>query len=193
MRKIVLASQSPRRRELLAGLGMEFTVLVDSSPVVDLPGEEPSEMVKRLSMEKVKNVAVRTEEPSLVVGADTVVVLDGNILGKPKDRQDAEEMLRSLSGREHTVYTGVAVLDTASGLAEGFAEATKVRFRPLSEEEITSYIQSGEPMDKAGGYGIQGKGALLVAGIDGDYFNVVGLPLCRLGKLLKETFHLDLL
>lgn len=131
MRKIVLASQSPRRRELLAGLGVEFTVLVDSSPEVDLPGEEPSEMVKRLSMEKVKNVAVRTEEPSLVVGADTVVVLDGNILGKPKDRQEAEEMLRSLSGREHTVYTGVAVLDMASGTGGRFCGSNKGTVSPI--------------------------------------------------------------
>ena len=119
------------------------------------------------------------------MAADTVVAVDGTVLGKPRDRAHASEMLSALSGREHTVYTGVAVKRGEKLLVEH--EATLVRFRPLTQREIHLYIQTGEPMDKAGGYGIQGYGALLVEGIRGDYFNVVGLPICRLGRMLAQV------
>ena len=121
----------------------------------------------------------------MVVAADTVVAIDGKVLGKPHDKVHAAEMLSALSGREHTVYTGVAVKRGETLLVEH--EATQVRFRPLTEREIDLYIQTGEPMDKAGSYGIQGYGALLVEGIRGDYFNVVGLPICRLGRMLAQV------
>ncbi len=193
MRKIILASQSPRRRELLGRLLDDFTVLSDDAEEVRIPNEKPEDMVKRLALEKAKNVAVKSGAKALIIGADTVVTFDGKALGKPKDEEDAFSMLLSLSGREHTVYTGVAVLDTETGKTKTVAEGTKVRFRNLTNAEIRAYIASGEPMDKAGAYGIQELGALLISGICGDYFNVVGLPICRLGTLLKEEFAVDLL
>jgi septum formation protein len=184
---IILASLSPRRRELMKIITEDFTAL---DPEVDegLPeGTSPEEGVKILALRKAERVA-RMNPGAAVVGADTVVALGGAVLGKPRDEAEAAGMLRSLSGREHIVYTGVAVVraDAAGQISESevFAESTAVRFRHLLEAEIAAYIQSGEPMDKAGAYGIQDRGALFVSGITGDYFNVVGLPLCTLAQKL---------
>ena len=191
MQQWILASQSPRRRELLSRLVSDFEILADDSEETLIPGEKPEQAVKRLAQEKAENVSKKTGKDALILAADTVVVLEGRILGKPKDEADAFHMLSSLSGNTHQVFTGIAVLDAKTGRCETAAEMTKVRFRKLSEEEILRYIASGEPMDKAGAYGIQEKGALLVEGIEGDYFNVVGLPLCRLGILLRESFQIE--
>ena len=179
--KLILASQSPRRRELLGIIGLPFTVRV--ADVDETLGElPPEEAVAQLSHKKA--AAVPRTENETVIGADTVVVLDGKILGKPTDEADAFRMLRFLSGRCHQVMTGVTVL--RGDRCVSVTEVTEVSFRELSDQEILDYIASGDPMDKAGSYGIQSGGALFVDGIHGDYFNVVGLPVCRLGQILKE-------
>ena len=181
---IILASNSPRRRELLAQIGIrDFQIL---SPDVDEtvePGLSPARMVETLSLRKAQAAAGRAGAEDLILAADTVVALDGRVLGKPRDQEEAFAMLSSLSGREHRVYTGVTVL--RGGQAATEHEETAVAFRALSPEEIRDYIATGEPMDKAGAYGIQGVGALLVQGIRGDYCNVVGLPVFRLGRMLS--------
>ncbi len=181
---IILASNSPRRRELLAQIGIrDFQIL---SPDVDEAvesGLSPARMVETLSLRKAQAAAGRAGADDLIIAADTVVALDGRVLGKPRDQGEAFAMLSALSGREHRVYTGVTVL--GGGQAATEHEETAVAFRALSPEEIRDYIATGEPMDKAGAYGIQGVGALLVQGIRGDYCNVVGLPLFRLGRMLS--------
>lgn len=198
--KIVLASASPRRAELLKNIGLEFSITPDDSEEISTPGLDPAETVKELARNKASNVAERIKnsgglggEEALVIGADTVVVLSGEILGKPKDEADAERTLRRLSGNRHEVYTGVSVIDTFSGREVCDHEATVVEFRDISDEEIAAYIRTGEPMDKAGAYGIQNLGALFVKRIEGDYFNVVGLPLCKLGMILKKEFGVRLI
>lgn len=198
--KIVLASASPRRAELLKNIGLEFSITPDDSEEISTPGLDPAETVKELARNKASNVAERIRnsgglggEEALVIGADTVVVLSGEILGKPKDEADAERTLRRLSGNRHEVYTGVSVIDTFSGREVCDHEATVVEFRDISDEEIAAYIRTGEPMDKAGAYGIQNLGALFVKRIEGDYFNVVGLPLCKLGMILKKKFGVRLI
>ena len=182
--QLILASQSPRRRELLTQMGFSDFIIrpAQGEEVID-PALTPGELVESLSRQKAAEVA-RTAPDALVIAADTVVTADGRVLGKPQSKEDAAAMLRFLSGRTHTVYTGVTVQQGTRISTQH--EATKVRFRPLTETEISAYIASGEPMDKAGSYGIQGLGALLVEGIEGDYFNVVGLPVCRLGRMLLE-------
>ncbi len=188
---IILASNSPRRRELLGQMGIEgFRVL---SPDVDesvADGLSPAQIVEELSLRKARAVADKAGPDSLIIAADTVVALDGAVLGKPRDERDAFAMLSALSGREHHVYTGVTVLRGTRTVTEH--EETAVAFRALEPNEIRGYIATGEPMDKAGAYGIQGRGALLVAGIRGDYCNVVGLPVFRLGRILAR-FGIDLL
>lgn len=182
--KIVLASQSPRRRQLLGQMGLEFTT---QSPEIDesaFHGRDARDLVETLSREKARWVARQQTPDTLVIGADTVVVLDGAILGKPRDGAEAEAMLAALSGRDHQVFTGVTLCQGGRILTQ--AEETQVTFRPLTGQEIRQYVSTGEPMDKAGAYGIQGYGALLVEGIRGDYYNVMGLPVCRLGGLLRE-------
>ena len=181
---IILASQSPRRRELLERMGVEFRVVtpdIDEHMERELP---PDELVRRISAEKARAVAAQTGPDAIVIAADTVVALDGAVLGKPADELEAFKMLSTLSGCRHQVYTGLTVLRGKE--MHTVSEETAVTFRELSEKEITNYIRTGEPMDKAGAYGIQGYGALLVEGIQGDYYNVMGLPVCRLGGLLKE-------
>ena len=188
--KIVLASQSPRRRELLGQMGLNITT---KSPKIDenaYPAPDAETLVQILSREKARWVARGEEPQTIVIGADTVVVLDGTVLGKPASPQQAEEMLTALSGRSHTVYTGVTVCQGDKVVTQ--AEETQVTFRPLTAPEIARYVRTGECMDKAGAYGIQGLGALLVAGIQGDYSNVVGLPVCRLGRILLD-FGVDCL
>ncbi len=180
---LILASASPRRRELMALAGLEFRVCVsdcdESVPDCLSPGEAAVDTARR----KAFAVADRFPEDT-VIGADTIVVIDGAILGKPKDGRDAASMLRRLSGRTHSVYTGVCVV--SGGEAHSFCEKTDVTFYRLTEDEINGYIATGEPADKAGAYGIQGKGSLLVKSISGDYFNVVGLPISVLVRLLIE-------
>lgn len=182
---IILASNSPRRRELLGQIGVrDFRVL---SPDVDertQPGLSPAQMVEELSLRKARAAEEKAGPGGLIIAADTVVALDGTALGKPRDEADAFAMLSALSGREHHVYTGVTLL--RDGRAATGHEQTAVRFRALEPQEIRGYIATGEPMDKAGAYGIQGVGALLVEGIRGDYCNVVGLPVFRLGRMLAQ-------
>ena len=198
MEKIILASSSPRRRELMAQAGFAFEVLVSEADET-IETETPGEMVEVLSERKAAAVAEEikrqgfAEESVLLVGADTMVAIDGKKLGKPKDEKGAEEMLEELSGRTHQVYTGVTLIrlkkaENGSSLQESrtFSEGTDVSFYPLTKEEIRSYIATGEPMDKAGAYGIQGKAAVFVKEIKGDYNNVVGLPIARLYQELKN-------
>ncbi len=180
--KIILASGSPRRREIMKNAGYDFEVKTSSADET-LPREMAAdEAVQYLA--KIKGDAVKTDRNTLVVSADTVVVLDGKILGKPKNDNDAFSMLSALSGRSHTVLTGVCV--RLGEKKTVFCEKTEVKFYPLGEDEIKAYIATGEPSDKAGAYGIQGKGALLVEKINGDYLNVVGLPMARLDRVLRE-------
>lgn len=182
---IILASQSPRRRQLLEQMGLtDFLVRPAQGEEIADPGLTPDALVEALSRQKAREVAAGADPADLIIAADTVVAVDGRVLGKPHSTQQAREMLTALSGREHTVYTGVTVCRGDRVLTQH--EATAVRFRPLTQEEISAYIATGEPMDKAGSYGIQGLGALLVEGITGDYFNVVGLPVCRLGRMLTQ-------
>lgn len=181
---IILASASPRRRELMEKyISKEFKVIpantAESTPD-SIPAEEVAEY---LAVQKAQ--AVCAENPyDDVIGADTVVLLDGKILGKPRNINHAREMLSMLSGRIHTVITGVCVC--TRGKVQSFSEQTRVEFYPLTENEIEKYIKTGDPMDKAGAYGIQSEGCLLVKGINGDFFNVVGLPVARLSRVLKE-------
>ena len=182
---IVLASASPRRKELMEMLGAENLKILPARGE-EVPPEHTSgpELVKALALAKAREVASRCAAEDLVIGADTIVWVDGRPFGKPHDEAEAARMLRRLSGDCHTVYTGVAVLRGGTECVE--CEESRVWFRELSEEEIARYIATGEPMDKAGAYGAQGRGALFVRAIEGDFFNVMGLPLCRLGQMLKK-------
>lgn len=183
--RIILASASPRRKELMSMLGFNELIVVPAKGEERVPeGLTPGEIAGRLAAQKALEVSERAEDEDVIVAADTIVVLDGKIFGKPGDAREAHDMLCSLSGRSHEVYTGVSVIRGKKHLS-GY-ERTLVRFRELSEDEIYAYISTGEPMDKAGAYGAQGVGALIVEGIEGDFFNVMGLPLCRLGAMLKQ-------
>lgn len=184
MKPIVLASTSPRRRSLLEQAGISFSVM---APDCDehIEKKSPEEYVMELSAVKCRTAAGEISYPALVIGADTIVYHKGQILGKPEDESQAQDMLRSLSDDTHQVYTGVTIIDTGTKREKTFAEKTDVTFYPLEEEEILNYIATGEPMDKAGAYGIQGKGVFLVSKIHGDYNNVVGLPVARLLRELK--------
>lgn len=191
-RNIVLASQSPRRRELLERLIPEFKILVDNSDEVVEDGVPPEETVRRLALQKATNVADKADNDALIIAADTMVFINGKVLGKPANETEARDMLRILSGREHYVCTGIAVVDKKNDKTFCDFERTVVHFKPLSDEEIEKYIKSGEPMDKAGAYGIQDIGALFVDWIKGDYFNVVGLPICKLAQVLKREFEYEI-
>ena len=192
MTKIILASASPRRAELLRQIGIDFEVQISGVSEEKIAGKDPAKLVEQLARAKALAVAKnRPQEQAVVIAADTVVCVDGMLLGKPKDAQDAKRMLRLLSGRSHQVLTGIAVVALPLGEVLSHVEVTEVFMRPLSAAEINWYIASGEPFDKAGGYGIQGKAAVFVEKIAGCYFNVVGLPLAALWQLLKEL-NLDL-
>lgn len=200
--KIILASASPRRKELLEQIGIEFEVKT-SQMEEEYFNTKPEEIVKELSLMKALDVAQGDEEDyiegdCIVIGADTVVVLDEKILGKPVDEEDAFQMIQSLQGRSHMVYTGVAIIECIEGIDEedggvGFdfnitnhAIGTTVHVMSMTEEEIRTYIATGEPMDKAGAYGIQGRFGAYVEGIEGDYFNVMGLPISYVNAVLKQ-------
>ena len=197
MEKIVLASSSPRRRELMTQAGFVFEVMVSEADE-NIEVEEPDRMVEELSKRKAIAVAELVEKQGfaedsvLIVGADTMVAIDGKKLGKPAGKAGAEAMLKELSGRTHQVYTGVTLIriqkecGTFSKESRTFSEGTDVSFYPMTEQEIRDYIATGEPMDKAGAYGIQGKAAIFIQGIRGDYNNVVGLPIAKLYQKLKN-------
>lgn len=189
--EIVLASGSPRRRQLLTQMGVpRFRVVlpdIDENMDRDMPA---GRLVETISAEKAASVSEKERPETLIVAADTVVCLDGAVLGKPRDDLAAFQMLCALSGCQHQVYTGFTV--SQGGKRVTRSVCTDVTFRELSDEEIETYIKTGEPKDKAGGYGIQGIGSLFVTGIQGDYFNVMGLPVCELGQTLKQ-FGVDCL
>ena len=179
---LILASQSPRRRELLGLFGIPFCVRVaDIDETMD-PAKSPCEEVARVS--RLKAQAIPAEAEDVVIAADTIVVCEGRVLGKPRDEAEAVEMLSLLSGRDHQVMTGCTVLQGER--CETFTEITDLHFRSLSQREIENYVATGEPMDKAGSYGIQGGAALFCERMVGDYYNVMGLPVCRLGQVLKS-------
>ncbi len=171
-------------------LGLKFDVIADNTPECIAPGLAPEQVVLELAAFKGKNVisTLNADVDAIVIAADTVVSLNGIVLGKPKSKEEAFEMLSLLSGNKHEVYTGVFVRDICTKKTEVFCEKTEVFFKKLDIMEIKDYINTGEPMDKAGAYGIQNIGSLFVERICGDYFNVVGLPVCRLGKILNEEF-----
>lgn len=183
MKKFIVASNSPRRRELLSLAGYRFEVIPSDADETLESGIDAGEAVKELSKRKALFVS-RMNKGAVVLGCDTVVALGGKILGKPKDESEAFSMLKSLSGREHEVFTGVYITDGEK--SEGFLSCTKVEFYPLSDETIRSYIATKEPMDKAGAYGIQGLGSVLVKKINGDYFTVMGLPVNECARVLSK-------
>lgn len=205
--KIILASASPRRRELLKQIGIEYEVMASDAEEI-VSSTVPAEVVEELAKQKAENVYLKylqsaedtmhdkvepdvlKSESLLIISADTIVACDGQILGKPKDAEDAKVMLRILQGRAHEVYTGVTFLYREHAYtdvrAHSFHEATKVHFYPMTEAEIEAYVATGDPLDKAGAYGIQGLCARYISGIEGDYNNVVGLPVGRLYQELKR-------
>ena len=188
MSRIILASASPRRRELLLQIGLQFEV-IESACEEKIESILPQEVVCELSRQKAMDVWERLkDEDAVVIGSDTVVAFDGRILGKPKDEAEACSMLRMLAGGTHQVYTGVTICYTAEGRPQSrtFHEKTEVTFYFMSEKEIMEYVATGDPLDKAGAYGIQGRCAAHIKGISGDYNNVVGLPIGRLYQELKE-------
>ncbi|MBI4296514.1 MAG: septum formation inhibitor Maf [Chloroflexi bacterium] len=185
MKKIVLASASPRRAELLSQAGLKFEVDPSEYEEEIIAGLGPHELAKRLSLEKAKRVASKYRN-ALVIAADTFGVLQGKILGKPKTGAEAKQMLEMLSGQAHLVITGFTIIDTETDKTVSRSVETKVYFRELTPAEIEAYVKSGEPLDKAGAYAIQGLGAVIVERIEGDYFNVIGLPLSALAESLKE-------
>lgn len=198
MRRIILASASPRRKELLEQIGLTFDILVSDAPEV-ITKSEPAEVVAELSLQKAEAVAQKiaaqekglpktasqkAEKGVIVIGADTVVCQDGQIMGKPKDKEEAAKMLSRLAGNTHSVFTGVTVIADGA-VVRTFSCETKVCVYPMTQKEIWDYIGTGEPMDKAGAYGIQGRFAAWVESIEGDYNNVVGLPVAALWQVLK--------
>jgi septum formation protein len=187
VKRIVLASSSPRRRRLLRDLGVPFSVLVPDVDERALPGELPGAHVRRLALAKARAVARRLASgcgAQWVIGADTVVVLDGTILGKPRGARHAARMLARLCGRTHEVLTGVALVPVAAGRARTAVVSSRVAMKPFDRAAISRYVASGEPLDKAGSYAVQGRGRRLVAGVTGSLTNVVGLPLERLSRML---------
>jgi septum formation protein len=185
MRKIILASASPRRKEILKITGLKFTVCV-SDYKEDLGLElEPRKLARFLSLKKAEAVALKYHD-SIIIAADTFIVLNNKLLGKPLNEQEAEKMLKMLSGKSHSVITGFSIIDTGSNKKLSRSVETKVYFNKLGIDEIRAYVKSGEPLDKAGAYAIQGLGGIFIKKIEGDYFNVVGLPLCTLTECLKK-------
>jgi septum formation protein len=184
--KLILASASPRRAEILRTAGFAFTVLSSAVDETPYPEESPHDHVQRLAAAKAELVAARAVGPAIVIAADTVVTLEGKILGKPRSTEDARRMLEQLSGRTHSVLTGVAVIRLPDAESRSFVESTLVHFAQLSGDEIVHYLATEEPYDKAGAYAIQGRAGRYIPQIEGCYFNVVGLPLARLTRALAE-------
>ena len=196
MADFILASGSPRRKEILSAAGVKFSVLVSDADESAVDKDAPVGIyVQELALLKAAASAkyVLKNKDALVIAADTIVTLDGKILGKPKDEDDAFDMLKSLSNRAHEVYTGYCVMRISDGFTVCNSVKTEVLFKELDDDLIRRYIKTGEPMDKAGAYGIQGKGAILAEKINGDYFNVVGLPVSALAKTLKDEFDIEIL
>ena len=184
MKHIILASASPRRKEILELADLKFDVMPSDAQEITTK-TAPNEVVMELASIKAKDIYEKSEKQSMIVGADTVVAYQGQILGKPADEADAKRMLTMLSGQTHEVYTGVCVIE--DGKTKTFYEETKVTFYEISDEQVDHYIKTGEPMDKAGSYGIQGKAAVFIKGIEGDYYNVVGFPIARfLQEITKQ-------
>ena len=182
---IILASASPRRKEILENTNVKFKIMASSIEELRLEGESPCQMVMRLAFEKGIDIASR-QKSDLVISADTIVVLDNTVLGKPKDEIEARKMITSLSGRTHQVITGISLINLDNNKKIIDYVISNVKFKNLSEEDINDYIRTKESLDKAGAYGIQGYGALLVEEIQGDYFNIVGLPISKLNRKLLE-------
>ena len=187
--RIVLASGSPRRKELFEQIGVKFEIKTSEKEEI-ITSSNPKDVVKELSEMKAQDVAEAVAGPAIIIGADTVVAYDGKILGKPKDKADAVRMITDFAGDEHYVYTGVCILiKEADGTMHkvSFAEGTKVLVYGMTQEEIVKYVESGEPMDKAGAYAIQGKFAPYIKEIEGDYYNIVGFPIAGIYQRLKEA------
>lgn len=182
--EIILASASPRRQQLLELIGLDFAVMISDVEEDNTQNLLPQELAITHAVDKAKAISRKVSQDTVIIGADTIVVLDNKVFGKPQDSQEAITMLTALAGREHTVISGVAVVKNAE-VVSGYSSTT-VTFRSLSPEQIKRYVDTGEPMDKAGAYAIQGKGALLVESITGCYSNVVGLPLVKLSQLLEQ-------
>ncbi len=192
MKKIVLASASPRRKEILEQIGINFDIIPSTCDEV-ITKDVPKDIVEELARQKAYEVFKKLDNPDIVIGADTIVVLNDTIMGKPKDEKDAFDMLSKLQDNTHIVYTGVCVLIKENNAIRKlvFSEATKVSMYPMTKEQILDYIATKEPMDKAGAYAVQGKSAIYIKKIDGDYNNVVGLPIARLYNEMLE-FGIDL-
>lgn len=196
MSEIILASASPRRRELLRNMGLDFSIIVSDADEDTVDTSVPPEIyVQELALLKATATAKRVldRKNALIISADTVVVYDNKILGKPKDEVEARAMLKMLSGKIHQVYTGFCVLRMKDAMTVCKSVCTHVRFKKLTDEKISKYIATKEPMDKAGAYGIQGLGAMLIDAIQGDYFNVVGLPVSELADILENEFNLQIM
>jgi septum formation protein len=184
--KLILASASERRAEILRDAGFSFSIMSSAIDETPYPGESAPDLVQRLAFAKAELVAARAVAPAIVIGADTEVTLEGHIFGKPRSTDDARRMLEKLSGRAHAVVTGVALIRLPDAERLTFVDSTLVHFAPLTEEDITRYLATGEPHDKAGGYAIQGRAGRFIPRIEGCYFNVVGLPLARLQQALTS-------
>ncbi len=196
MTEIILASASPRRRELLRNMGLDFSIIVSDADEDTVDVSVPPEIyVQELALLKATATAKRVldRKKALIISADTVVVYDNKILGKPKDEAEAMAMLKMLSGKIHQVYTGFCVLRMKDAMTVCKSVCTHVRFKNLTDEKIANYVATKEPMDKAGAYGIQGLGAMLIDAIQGDYFNVVGLPVSELAEVLETEFNLQIM
>lgn len=190
MYKVILASGSPRRKEILQQAGVEFVIKTSNKEEVT-DSDTPEEMVKALALQKAEDVLDEVNEDTIIIGADTLVAIDNKVLGKPDTKEAAKEMLLALQGKRHQVYTGVAVLVKHNNMKENdkkiiFSEVSQVWVQPMEKEEIDAYIATGEPFDKAGGYGIQGKFAVHIEKIEGDYLNIVGFPIAKLYTVLKD-------
>lgn len=189
--KVILASASPRRKQILENTKLQFSIEKSNINEVFFENETPENMVTRLAYEKAFDVA-KYNQDKLVIGADTIVVLEDKVLGKPKDEQEAYDMIKNLSNKTHKVITGISLINLSINKIVKDYVVSYVTFKNLSEDSIKDYISTKESLDKAGAYGIQGYGALLVDHIQGDYFNIVGLPISRLSDLLKENFNINL-
>lgn len=190
MSKIILASKSPRRMQLLQMLGLDVTQAVSDFDESTVSSSDPCLLVETLAVKKATAVAEKFSPSDYIIAADTVVDLDGQVIGKPHDKEDAVKMLSSLSGRTHSVHTGIAIFH--GGKTASAVETANVTFRSLSQNEISAYVESGDPMDKAGAYGIQGFAGCFVSRIEGDYYTIVGLPICKIAIMLQKIFGTDI-